>query len=107
MSGTHLDDLAGEDGSEDGEEIGYQWSKVHKSVAIRNENHNRDRELADILLNGEIAIDRQKYVEFALCNGEEIPVLATSPSHRRNRPDLVPDKVPIWLVREPERPVLD
>jgi len=75
------------------EQFGDERTQVDQSVGQGTQHDHGDRESGQVLLEGEIAVDRDERIELARRESEQITVLDRCPSHRGDRPDFVPGDI--------------
>ncbi len=66
-------------------ELGHQRSKVFQAIGRRLKNDHGDGELRELLLKGQVAVNRHKDIELFLRTPKQLTVLDTSPAGLRNR----------------------
>jgi hypothetical protein len=98
LLGTHLNQLPRSHANQDGKKIRYQRLKVGVPIALRDQHHDGQLEPTDILLEREIPIDGEEYVEVGLGQAQKIAVSFARPAHFWNGSGLVPDQIPLQAL---------
>ena len=71
------------------QQFGNEWLKVGEAIGNGTQHDDCDREGRETLLEGEIPVDGDEYVQLFCCQREQFPVLDGRPSHLARRLDFV------------------